>query len=97
MRIISRKTLKEFWELHPDSEQQLKIWFKEVKKAEWTNLNMIKKEFPSLSILQGNRLVFNIKENNYRLIVRINFDFKIVWIKFIGTHKQYDKMDAKKI
>ena len=97
MRIISRKTLKEFWELHPDCEQQFKIWFKEVKKAEWTNLNMIKKEFPSLSILQGNRLVFNIKENNYRLIVRINFDFKIVWIKFIGTHKQYDKMDAKKI
>ena len=97
MRIISRKTLKEFWDLHPDCEQQLKIWFKEVKKAEWTNLNMIKKEFPSLSILQGNRLVFNIKGNNYRLIVRINFDFKIVWIKFIGTHKQYDKMDAKKI
>ena len=66
MRIISRKTLKEFWDLHPDSEQQLKTWFKEVKNAEWENINMIKTEFPSLSILKGNRFVFNIKGNHYR-------------------------------
>jgi mRNA interferase HigB len=97
MRIISRKTLKEFWDRHPNSEQQLKTWFKEVKNAEWENVNIIKTAYPALSILNGNRFVFNIKGNHYRLIVKINFDYQIVWIRFIGTHSEYDKIDANKI
>ncbi|MFM2386656.1 MAG: hypothetical protein RL660_1413 [Bacteroidota bacterium] len=97
MRIISRKTLREFWEEYDDCEQQLKSWFKEVNAAEWKNINELKESFPSASIIADNRIVFNIKGNHYRLIVKINFDFQIVWIRFVGTHKQYDNINAKKI
>lgn len=97
MRIIAKKILREFWETHPDSEQQLKSWFQETSKSEWSNPNHIKKEYPSASFLADNRVVFNIKGNNYRLIVKLNYDYKIVWIRFIGTHAEYDKINANKI
>ena len=89
--------MRDFWEKHSDSEQQLKAWFQETSKADWKNPNDIKTEYPSASILKDNRFVFNIKGNNYRLIVRINFDYQMVWIRFIGTHAEYDKIDATKI
>jgi mRNA interferase HigB len=89
--------LREFWEAHPDSEQQLKSWFQEAGKAMWVKPNDIKKEYPSASILVDNRVVFNIKGNTYRLIVKINYDYGMVWIRFIGTHAEYDKIDATKI
>jgi mRNA interferase HigB len=63
----------------------------------WKNSNQIKKEYPTASILGGNRVVFNIKGNNYRLIVKINFHYQLMWIRFIGTHKEYDRIDANKI
>jgi mRNA interferase HigB len=97
LRIIAKKTLKDFWVKHPDSEQQLKAWYQEAAQAHWTGPNAIKKEYPSASILEGNRVVFNIKGNHYRLIVRINYSYSILWIRFIGTHAQYDKIDAIKI
>ena len=97
MRIISKKTLREFWEKHKDSEQQLKSWFQETNSIEWKNPKQIKKEYPSASILNDNRIVFNIKGNNYRLIVKINYDYKMVWIRFIGTHAEYDKINANEI
>jgi mRNA interferase HigB len=97
LRIIANKILREFWEIHPDCEQQLKSWFKETNKAEWKNLNEIKGEYPSASILINNRVVFNIKGNKYRLIVKINFDYEMVWVRFIGTHAQYDKINANNI
>ena len=97
MRIIAKKILREFWEKHSDCEQQLKAWYKEANKAEWKNPNEIKLEYPSACILNDNRICFNIKGNNYRLIVRINYDYQIVWIRFIGTHSDYDKIDANKI
>jgi mRNA interferase HigB len=97
LRVIAKKILRDFWEIHADCEQQLKSWFQETSKAEWTNPNQIKLEYPSASILNDNRIVFNIKGNNYRLIVRINFDYQMVWIRFIGTHAEYDKIDATKI
>lgn len=97
MRIIAKKTLRDFWADYPDTEQQLKSWFQEANKAIWKSPTQIKKAYPSASILPGNRVVFNIKGNNYRLIVRINYDYQIVWIRFIGTHAQYDKIDATKI
>ena len=97
MRIISKKILREFWEKHSDCEQQLKAWYKEANKAEWKNPNEIKLEYTSASILNDNRICFNIKGNNYRLIVRINYDYQMVWIRFIGTHSDYDKIDANKI
>ena len=97
MRVISKKILREFWENHSDSEQQLKSWFQETSNAEWNSPNDIKIEYPSASILSNNRVVFNIKGNKYRLIVRINYDYKLAWIRFVGTHAEYDKIDANKI
>lgn len=97
MRVIAKKILREFWEKHSDSEQQLKSWFKETSKAKWKSPHDVKTEFPNVSILANNRLCFNIKGNHYRLIVKVNFDYEIVWIRFIGTHNEYDKIDANEI
>ena len=74
MRIIAKRTLRDFWTKHADSEQQLKAWYRETEKTEWENINDLKKDYPSASILQDNRIVFNIKGNNYRLIVKFNFE-----------------------
>jgi mRNA interferase HigB len=97
VRVIAKKVLREFWEKHNDCEEQLKSWYKEVEEAIWNSPNDIKKDYPSASILPENRVVFNIKGNHYRLIVKINFSFSIVFIRFIGTHSHYDKIDASKI
>jgi len=75
----------------------LKAWFREVSKAEWANPNEIKAEYPSASIIGNDRIVFNIKGNSYRLIARINFDYQMIWIRFIGTYTEYDKVNAKTI
>lgn len=97
MRVIAKKILREFWERHPDCEQQLKAWYQEASKAEWKSPSAIKREYPSASFLADNRVVFNIKGNHYRLIVKINYDYQMVWVRFIGTHAEYDKIDANKI
>ena len=97
MRIIAKKILRNFWEIHPDSEQQLMAWYQETSKARWTTPNEIKKEYPIASIITGNRVVFNIKGNHYRLIVKISYDYEMVWIRFIGTHAEYDKINAQTI
>ncbi len=97
MRVIAKKILHEFWEKHSDSKEQLKSWFQETSDSKWKGPKEIKKEYPSASFLADNRVVFNIKGNKYRLIVRINYDYQMVWIRFIGTHAEYDKIDATKI
>ena len=97
MRIISRRTLQEFWEIHPDAEQPLKAWLAEAKKAQWQNPNDIKRTYRNASIASDNRVVFNIKGNDYRLIVHVRYDIGILFIRFIGTHRQYDKIDANRI
>ena len=97
MRIIAKKILREFWIQHQDCEQQLKSWFREAEKAKWENPNQIQAAYPSASILKENRIVFNIKGNNYRLIVKINYDYQMAWIRFIGTHTEYDKIYANEI
>ena len=89
--------MRDFWTAHSDSEQQLKTWFKETSNAEWKNPNEVKKDYPSASILTDNRIVFNIKGNNYRLIVKINYEYEMAWIRFIGTHAEYDKINANTI
>ena len=80
-----------------DSEQQLKSWYQETSNAEWKNPKDITNEYQSASILADNRVVFTIKGNKYRLIVRINFDYGIIWIRFVGSYAEYDKIDATKI
>ncbi|MFZ0489624.1 MAG: type II toxin-antitoxin system HigB family toxin [Salegentibacter sp.] len=97
MRIIAKRTLRNFWVKHADSEQQLKSWFREIEKTQWTSINELRKDYPSASILQENRIVFNIKGNSYRLIVKFNFEYKICYVRFIGTHAEYDKINANNI
>ena len=97
LRVIANKVLRDFWEMHPDCEQALKSWFQEASNAAWKNPNQVRNEYPSASILQDNRVVFNIKGNHYRLIVRINYDYQMIWIRFIGTHAEYDRINANKI
>ena len=97
VRVISKKTLRAFWLKHSDCEDSLKAWHKEAEESNWETPQDIKKGYPSASILQDNRVVFNIKGNKYRLVVKLNYDFAIVWIRFIGTHAEYDKINASKI
>ena len=97
LRVIAKKILRDFWAKHSDCEQQLKSWYNEAENATWKNPNEIKREYPSASILENNRIVFNIKGNNYRLIIKINYHYQMIWIRFIGTHDRYDKIDATKI
>lgn len=97
MRVIAKKILRDFWEAHADCEQQLKAWFLEAGNAGWKTPNDIKKEYQSASILENNRVVFNIKGNNYRLIVKISYLHQMIWIRFIGTHAEYDKINANEI
>ena len=94
MRIIARSTLKLFWIKYSDAEQPLKAWFEIVKASIWEKPNDIKEVFRSADVLSNNRVVFNIKGNKYRLIVSVRYDLKIVYIRFIGTHTEYDKIDA---
>jgi len=97
MHIIARKSLREFWVEHPDSEQALKAWFYEAENAEWKDSGAIKKQYQSASIIDAERVVFNIRGNRYRLIVRINYSSQTIFIRFIGTHKEYDKINAGEI
>jgi mRNA interferase HigB len=97
MRIIARKSLREFWEQHPDAEQTLKAWYHDVKQAEWTSPNDIRQLYATASIIANNRVVFNIRGNHYRLVVAINYAYQVVYIRFVGTHRDYDQIDAATI
>lgn len=97
MRIIAKKVLREFWEKHADSQDQLKTWYKEASKANWTNPSDLKAEYAKASILKSGRVVFDICGNKYRLIIDINYERRWIFIRFIGTHKDYDKIDADKV
>ena len=97
MRIISKKTLREFWQIHADAEQPLKACHAKVKLAEWKTSNDIKNDYRNASFVANNRIIFNIKGNTYRLVVAINYDFGIIYIRFIGNHKDYDKIDTTTI
>jgi mRNA interferase HigB len=97
LRVIAKKILRDFWRKYPDCEQQLKSWYNEADDAKWKHPNDIKREYPSASILEDNRIVFNIKGNNHRLIVKINYHYQMLWIRFTGTYAQYDRIDANTI
>lgn len=97
MRVIARSKLEAFWKRHADSEQPLKAWYAEASQAVWKNTSDIKKTYISASFLQDNRVVFNIKGNSYRLVIHVHYGTETVLIKFIGTHADYDKIDARTI
>jgi mRNA interferase HigB len=94
MRIIAISHLKAFWEKYPDAEQSFLAWIDEAKHATWSSPAEIKARFRSASILKSRRVVFNIKGNDYRLIAAIAYRYGAIYIKFVGTHKQYDAIDA---
>lgn len=99
MRIIAFRTIRDFFEIpkYSDSEVSLRAWYHDAKIAEWKNSNDLKKQYKNASIVGDGRAVFNIKGNEYRLVVAIDYEFQVIFIRFTGTHKQYDKIDAKTI
>jgi mRNA interferase HigB len=97
MHVISRKKLKEFCEQHADAEQPLRAWYADAKHADWKVPSDIKEVYGNASIIANNRVVFNIKGNKYRLVVAIRYESRVVFVRFIGTHREYDKIDAATI
>lgn len=99
MRIIAFRTLREFFEKpeYSDFEVSLRAWYHDAKSAEWKNSNELKKQYINASIVGDGRVVFNIKGKDYRLVVAIDYEFQVMLIRFIGTHKQYDKINSKTI
>ena len=96
-RIFAKGTLREFWEEHPDSEQYLKTWYDTALNSDWETPADVKQTYTNASILKGSRIVFNIKGNSYRLVAKFNFEKQWIFIRFIGTHIEYDKIDANTI
>lgn len=97
MRILTKKRLREFWESHPQAEQPLKRWHDYVGKAQWSAPDDVKRDYRTADILPGNRVVFNIGGNHYRLVAKIEYRFGDVYVRFIGTHTEYDRIDARTI
>ena len=97
MRIFTEQALKEFAERNPSSKTALQVWCKVVRKSEWRSLSDIKDTFNSVDYVANQRFVFNIKGNEYRLVAVVKFSIGFVYIRFIGTHKDYDKIDCKSI
>jgi mRNA interferase HigB len=97
MRIISRKTLKAFWAKHPQAEKPLRAWYADVKQADWKSPMDIKKVYKNASIVPNNRVVFNIKGNDYRAVLAVNYFYRIVYIRFVGTHVEYDNIDVTEV
>ena len=94
MRIISRKKIRNFWEKHSDARSALESWYADAKKANWNTPSDIKDVYKNASFVARNRVVFNIKGNKYRLVAAVQFEYGIVYIRFVGTHKEYDRIDA---
>lgn len=97
MCVVAVSTLKAFWSHHPDAEQPLKAWYEEASNASWNQPADIKNQYRSASVLKNRRVVFNIKGNDYRLVVAIAYKLQIVYVKFVGTHKEYDVIDAETV
>lgn len=97
MRIIAKRTLRAFWQKHPDARGPLEAWHAEVKKADWAGPRDVKKRYRAASFLGDNRIAFNIGGNKYRLVVKVNYFYKIVYIRFAGTHAEYDRIDVGQV
>jgi len=97
MRVIAVSTLRAFWERCPDAEQPLKAWYEEATSASWSQPADTKAQYRSASVLKNRRVVFNIKGNDYRLIVAIAYKLQIVYVKFVGTDKEYDAVEAETV
>ena len=97
MRIIAKRTLRNFWDREPRAEQPLKAWYAVARKADWSSPAEVKAVYGNASIVAGNRVVFNIGGNRYRLIVRFDYARRIGFVRFVGTHSEYDRIDATQV
>ena len=97
MPIIARRALQDFWQVHPSSRGALQAWFREVEREDWESPAAVKASYPSASILRGNRVVSNVKGNEFRLVVYVNFPYRTVYIRFVGTHTEYDRIDSERV
>ena len=97
MHIISRKTLRDFWERVPDAEAALEAWFHEAKSANWKSSVDVKAKYGTASIINFERVVFNICGNKYRLVVRVNYGSGTLFVRFVGTHREYDEIDVESV
>jgi mRNA interferase HigB len=97
MRIIALRTLKQFWKKHPDAEHPLRQWYDDVRRADRGTPQELKSAYATASVVSSDRVVFNIKGNKYRLVVRLNYHYRIMYIRFIGTHTEYDEINVKEI
>ena len=97
MRIIAKSTLREFWLRFADAEEPLLAWYREVEKEDWGEPSQVKEKYRNASIIKGSRVVFNIKGNDYRLVVKINYPYRMVYVRFVGTHAEYDRIDVEEV
>ena len=97
MRVISKRALREFWERRPDTERALSNWHDTVAQADWTTPSELRASFPDASFVGGDRVVFNIRGNRLRLVAGISYRWRSVYIKWIGTHAEYDRIDVERV
>jgi mRNA interferase HigB len=97
MRVISKKPLREFWEKHADAKAALQAWYEDALRAEWRTPGEIKDRYGNASIIGDNCVVFNIKGNDHRLVVKLHYDCGTAYVRFVGTHREYDRIDAETI
>lgn len=97
MRVIAKRTLRQFWEKHPDAESPLRDWHAVAARADWRSPDAVKRQYRSVSFVAGSRAVFNIAGNKYRLIAKLRYDKRLMFIRFIGTHEDYDRIDARTV
>jgi mRNA interferase HigB len=97
MRIIAKGTLRDFWGLFPDAEESLLAWYREVEKEDWDTPAKVKAKYGNASIVGDNRVVYNIKGNDYRLVVKINYEYRVVYVRFVGTHDEYDEINVEEV
>lgn len=97
MRIIAKRALRQFWERHPNAEEPLLAWYREVLKEDWDTPAKMKEKYGNASIVSDNRVVFNIKGNDYRLVVKINYSYRVIYVRFVGTHAEYDAIDVEEV
>lgn len=97
MRVIAKAALREFWTKHPDAEAALNAWWADAQKAEWKSPSDLTSGYSNVSLLAGNRVCFNVRGNHYRLIVKVLYNSQVVYVKSIGTHAEYDAVDANTV
>ena len=97
VRITSKRALWEFWKRHPESEQPLLAWYREVKQADWSNPTHVVKRYPNASIVRGDRAVFRIQHNDCRIVTRFFYQGRTVYIRFVGTHREYDRINVEEV